>query len=388
MIAYSYYEIDPRVIREAEAALSGGFEVDFLTLGGAGAPSVDMIRGVRIIRLNQSKFRGGHRFKYLVEYLKFFLWCFVKTTSLFFARRYAAIHVNNMPDFLVFCTFVPKLFGCKVILDIHDPMPETFSSKFKTKKSGFYYWVLLWQERLSAAYSDQVITVHELIKNGILVKHGIPAGSIAVVANFADEEVFKLRELFSVDGKIRLVFHGTILERSGLRTLIAGLDGMRHKDRVSLTIIGEGDFSPALKEMIESLDLKHVVEFDNRAYPLHAIPERIADCNVGVVPLQISAFTNYALPLKLIEYISLGLPVISVRSDVISFYLAEDDCIFFEWNDPSSLSRTLDYLAENPEVLTRYRDRSVALREVFSWAAEKKKYVALLRQLTGVHPQN
>jgi hypothetical protein len=43
----------------------------------------------------------------------------------------------------------------------------------------------------------------------------------------------------------------------------------------------------------------------------------------------------------------------------------------------------LDRIVENPEGLFRYRERAVALREQFSWAGEKVKYVALLRQLTG-----
>ena len=56
-----------------------------------------------------------------------------------------------MPDFLVFSTIVPKLFGTKVILDIHDPMPNTFASKFK-EGGGWVSSIgmLLWQERLSA----------------------------------------------------------------------------------------------------------------------------------------------------------------------------------------------------------------------------------------------
>jgi glycosyltransferase involved in cell wall biosynthesis len=105
---------------------------------------------------------------------------------------------------------------------------------------------------------------------------------------------------------------------------------------------------------------------------------------VGLVPLEISSVTNYALPLKLLEYVSLGLPVVTVRSDAISYYFGEEDCIFFEWNDADSLSRTMDRIAENPEILFRYRERSVALRDKFSWSGEKIKYVTLLRQLTGV----
>ena len=35
-----------------------------------------------------------------------------------------------MPDVLVFTVLVPTLLGTYVILDIHDPMPETYDSKF------------------------------------------------------------------------------------------------------------------------------------------------------------------------------------------------------------------------------------------------------------------
>ena len=281
MMAYTYYEIDPRVIREAEAAAEAGFEVDVLVLRRQGSPRTEMVRGVRVIRFNQAKFRGRKLSKYLSAYLEFFLRCFVKSTLLFFKRRYAVIHVNNMPDFLVFSTIIPRLFGTKVILDIHDPMPNTFASKFKGGENGFYYWLLLCQERLSAAYSNRVITVHDPVKHGILMKHGLAQDSIEVIANFADEQVFPLRKSYEVNEKIKFVFHGTILERSGLGMLMTALSMVKHQDRILVKIIGEGDFSPTLRGMIRSFKLENVVEFDNKSYELHSIAERIGDCHDG-----------------------------------------------------------------------------------------------------------
>jgi glycosyltransferase involved in cell wall biosynthesis len=385
MVAYTYYESDPRVIREAEAAVDGGFDVDFLALRRPGTPPIEVVCGVNVFRLNQARYRGGGHLRYVSEYAKFFLKCLVKTTTLFFRRRYQVIHVNNMPDVLVFTTIIPRLFGTKVILDIHDPMPNTFASKFKGHENGFFYRVLLWQERLSAWYCSRVITVHHPVKDGILTKHGLTPDSIEVIANFTDQELFPLRTSFTLNHKIRFVFHGTILERSGLRMLMNALTRVHYQDRVSVRIIGEGDFSDALKEMIRSMQLSHVVDFDNRSYPAHSISEHLVDCDVGLVPLEISSVTDYALPLKLLEYISLGLPVVSVRNKAISYYFGEDDCIFFDWNDPQSLSTALDRIVENPELLGRYRERSVALRDRFSWAGEKRKYVALLHQLISVN---
>ncbi len=386
MVGYTYYETDPRVIREAEAAIEGGFEVDFLALRRPGSPVQEAIHGVQVIRVNQSKYRGRGYLSYLIGYLTFFLRCLVTTTRLFFKRRYGVIHVNNMPDFLVFSTIVPWIFGSKIILDIHDPMPNTFASKFKGKERGFFYRILLWQERLSAAYCARVITVHDPVKFGILVKHGLKPDSIDVVANFADEKLFPLRASYSVNNEIRFAFHGTILERSGLGILMNALKQVQRRDRIRVRIIGEGDFSQRLKELIAEFNLESVVEFDNRSYPAHAIAGHLADCHVGLVPLEISSVTDHALPLKLIEYICLGLPVVSVRSSAISYYFSEQDCMFFDWDNAASLAAIMDKIADDPDILLPYRERSVALRDQFSWTAEKKKYIKLLYQLNGTVP--
>lgn len=125
MIDYTNYRIGPRVIRAAEAAASAGFNVDFIALRRANDPPEESMR-----------YRGGGVFWYMLSYLEFFVQCIFKTTSLQFGKRYAAVHVNNIPDFLVFSALLPKLMGVKVLLDIHDPMPNTFASKFESGQNS------------------------------------------------------------------------------------------------------------------------------------------------------------------------------------------------------------------------------------------------------------
>ena len=131
MIAYTNYRSDPRVIREAEAAVSGGFDVDFIVLRRDGEPAREDVAGVRLFHLNQTRYRGAGMIRYALSYIEFFLRCLLKTTWLQVKKRYRVVHVNNMPDFFVFCALVPKLMGAKIVLDIHDPMPNTFASKYK-----------------------------------------------------------------------------------------------------------------------------------------------------------------------------------------------------------------------------------------------------------------
>jgi glycosyltransferase involved in cell wall biosynthesis len=277
--------------------------------------------------------------------------------------------------------------GAKVLLDIHDPMPNTFASKFKGGDRGFFFKMLLWQEKLSAAFADRVLTVHEPVKKYILVdQHKLSADAIEVIANYPDDKLFALRTAQRSDGKLCLAFHGTILERLGLAHAMRALAQMQHRDKVKVKIIGEGDFSDQLKSLIRTLDLGDMVHFDNAMYPLSQIPGLLADVDVGLVPLEISSITNYVLPLKLLEYLSLGIPSVTVRNAAIGYYFGEDDCLFYDPKNPESLRLILDRLAGDPALLAHYRRRAVALRERFLWTNEKEKYAALLRGLTQQAP--
>jgi len=383
MIAYTNYRTDPRVIRAAEAAVSAGFEVDFLALRREDDPPEETIRGVRVIHLNQMRYRGGGLVSYLAAYIEFFCRCLIKGSWLQIRRRYRLVHVNNIPDFLVFCALLPKLMGAKVLLDVHDPMPNTFASKFRSGENDLFFRLLLSQERLSASFADQVLTVHDPVRDLVLVKqHRLPADSVQVIANFPDDELFRLVGGTRFDGQLRLVFHGTILERYGLRDAMHAVSRTRNRENISVKIIGEGDFSQELKRLIESLGLSDTVQFDNRMYPLHEIPALLAGANLGLVPLELSSITNFALPLKLLEYLSMGIPSVTVRNAAIGYYFGEDDCLFYDPDDPGSLTGVLDRVVEDPDLLLHYRLRAVELRGNFAWSREKGKYMALVRQMS------
>jgi glycosyltransferase involved in cell wall biosynthesis len=372
------------VIRAAEAALEGSFAVDVIVLRRHGQLHVETVRGVRVFRVQQ-RYRGSSRLKYVLEYAKFFVRCAVISTRLLITRRYKVIHVHNMPDALVFATLVAKLFGSKVILDIHDPMPETYGSKYRSLANNAVSRILLLQEKLSVAFADRTITVSDPVKSGILIKHGYRPETISVVANFADDEIFKPIPYSDVEGKVRFVFHGTILERYGLGMLVEAVGQVRSREKINIRIIGEGDFSARLADLILKHRVSDVIDFVNRVFPLHDLPKLLSDCHVGLVPLDVgaSSVANFALPLKLVEYTCLGMPSITVRNAAIEHYFRPDECMFFDSGDAPALAQLLDKVAENPDCLIEYRKRLMGVRKRLLWSKEKEKYIAILKNLAG-----
>jgi glycosyltransferase involved in cell wall biosynthesis len=381
MIAYTSYLTDPRVIRAAEAAAEAGFDVDVLSLRRSGDSAEEVVRGVRVIRLPQARYRGRSRFGYLLAYSEFIARCFISATRLYVGRRYGVVHVHNMPDVLVFAALVPRLLGAKVLLDIHDPMPETLGAKYGTANANGLYRFLAFLERLSVGFAHRAVTVNHPLRDRLNATRGYSPGVLDVVANFADDRLFRPMQPPKVEGRVSFVFHGTILERYGLRTLVEAVARLRHRDRVLVRIIGEGDFSEPLKRLIAQHGLEDTIHFDNRLYPLSQLPEILSDCHVGLVPLDVTPVSDLALPLKLVEYTCLGLPSITVTTTAINYYFRPDECLFYSPGDIAALARILDDIAERPEQLHAYMGRLPAVRARVSWCSEKAKYVAMLREM-------
>ena len=129
MVVYSYFPQDVRPRREAEALINAGYKVDIICLRLPDQSKQENIYGVNTYRVNMSKSRSS-KGKYISLYTNFFIRSFFKLNQLFLKNRYDVIHIHNMPDFLVFLSIIPKIFGSKVVLDLHDPTPEMLMTKF------------------------------------------------------------------------------------------------------------------------------------------------------------------------------------------------------------------------------------------------------------------
>ena len=382
VVAYTRYATDARVMRTAESLQRAGFRVDVYTPRDAGEPAAETIRGVTLTRLPVAQYNGTGFLGYVASYLGFFLLCFGRLAWRQIGRRYRLIYVNNMPDFLVFVSVPSRLLGAKVVLDIHDPMPETYLAKFGQGKRGLVYRLLKLQERCSAAYADRVVTVHEPVKRDILVKDGLRADKISVVANFPDGDVFRPVEDYRLDRPLRMIYYGTISKRFALERVIGSVAGLKRKDGLFLKIIGRGDGAAGLEKAISTHAIGPRVDFENRTYPLRQIPLIIRDYHLGIVPYEPGRATDYMLPVKMLELTAAGIPVITVANTAIRHYFSPD--LFFAY-DPSradSLTALLDDLIGQPGPLLTMREALLKKREDYLWEKEAGKLIGLVVDLT------
>src|SRR5262249_28530629 len=124
VLLFSHYPADPRPRRAAEALTEEGVTIDLICLQeNADEPRNEIVNGVNVTRVPLKRRRRG-AFTYMWQYTAFIIVSGAYVTLRSIRKRYDFVHVHNMPDFLVFSALVPKLLGAKVVLDLHDPMPE------------------------------------------------------------------------------------------------------------------------------------------------------------------------------------------------------------------------------------------------------------------------
>jgi glycosyltransferase involved in cell wall biosynthesis len=214
MVVFSSFPLDVRVRREAEAHMEVGNQVDVLCRTSRKEASKEVVNNINVYRLNLKRKRSG-KITYLFEYLYFFFWAFFKVTSLHIRKKYDVVHVHNMPNFIVFTSLIPKLFGAKVILDLHDPMPELFASMFSLYDDSFVVKVLKWFEARAMRYANMNITPNIAFRN-LFISRGCPHEKIAIVMNSPDEKIFKSdgeNKLTSENKNFVIMYHGAVVKR-------------------------------------------------------------------------------------------------------------------------------------------------------------------------------
>jgi hypothetical protein len=225
MIVLNEYSSDPRVRREAEALVERGHSVDCICLQSY--DRVKSLRGVRLFGMS-GKYRGRKRIRHIAAYFRFFCFAFLKVSALHLKNAYDIVQVHTMPDFLVFTAVLPKLLGAKIVLDIHDLMPELYMAKFGGDHNSWAVRMITFIERRSVAFADRTIAVHEPHLD-ILTKHGNPRDKFSVLMNVPDDRIFVHTHALRKDSTFRLVYHGTVpdSDRAGLAVALRALSLIR-----------------------------------------------------------------------------------------------------------------------------------------------------------------
>lgn len=387
MVMFSYYPDDPRPRRALDALVREGMLVDMICLRGEGSPAREVQGSVDVFRVPLKRRRGG-MLAYLYQYAAFILISSAILALRCVTRGYDLVYIHNMPDILVLSALAPKMLGAKVILDLHDPMPELMMTIFDLDKDSLSVRLLRRIEKWSVACADAVITVSVTFKRVFSARSCCPE-KIEVVMNSPDGEIFPFRAPASQGSANRdmskpfvIMYHGSLVERNGLDLAIEALALVRVSlPTAELRIYGQSTpFLDRVVDLAKSKGLQGVVHYFGPRR-LEDLVGEIETCDVGVIPNHRNSFTDINTPTRIFEYLALGKPAIAPRTSGIQDYFHSDSLIFFESGDAQDMARSIEYVFAHPVEVIDIVSRGQEVFRGHSWQKERQRLVGVVSRL-------
>lgn len=375
---------DPRVRRQSDALLDAGHEVDILALRQPGEPSEETDGARRIVRLPVNRtFVGfaGHMAEYLA-FTAIAAWALAREHR---SRRYDLVQVATVPDFLDFAALPEKLGGVPLLLDLHEDMPEFFRDRFAHPLLRPLLPLVNVATRASAAIADELITVHEPLRQ-LSIARGVAPDRISVVMNSADGRLFDpsrhARRAFMADGRLRLVHHSNLQRIYGLDVAIEGLAGLRGDVDWRLDVYGDGPYRPEVEAAIARTGTAQRVTLHGRV-PMDDLPGLIADADIGLVPSLPEPYLEYSLSTKLLEYAAMGVPTIATDLATFRHHFTDAALRYVPGGEPEALARAVEALVDDAAGTVATGLEAQRQAAAYDWEIHKARYLGIVERLIG-----
>jgi glycosyltransferase involved in cell wall biosynthesis len=387
MVTFSAYPFDPRPRRALDALVKEGAAVDLICVGHENEATRETLNGVNVLRIPFNHPRRG-KFEYLFRYSAFIFVSLAIFAARSFARRYDLCYVHNMPDILVLSSLIPKALGAKVVLDLHDPMPELVMAIFGVPElNGSVRWMKR-LEKWSIARADLVVTVNIACKR-IFSSRSCPPEKIVVVMNAPDSQIFPFRPPQPDVAANRtsnkpfvIMYHGSLVERNGLDVAVDAVERVRRTiPNVELRVFGTP--SPFLERILETVrnkGLQDSVHYLGRRQLEDLIPE-IDNCDLGIIPNHRNAFTEINTPTRVFEYLAMGKPVIAPYTQGIRDYFSKESLLFFEPGNSDDLAQQIEYAFSHPREVSEILRNGQEVYQGHTWEREKEGLLGRVSEL-------
>ena len=284
-------------------------------------------------------------------------------------ERYALAHLDGLR--------AARLLDVPFVLEVNAPLvAETRTHRpLRLKEGVATAEAELWRD------ADLVVTVSEPLRAAVTRARGSDEGTL-VIPNGVTPRLHSVATPVARASDATLVFLGHPKPWHGAEQLVQLLRTLRRTRDVRLLVIGGGPGAARLHERAEQLCVAEAVEITG-ALPHDKAVGQLKRGTLLVAPYPWQA-PFYFCPIKLLEGMASGLPIVATAQGDLSDLIA-DAGLLVEPDDPRALHEAVERLLRSPklrrELGTRGRKRALAY---FTWEAAAQTLELSISRLTDV----
>ena len=258
---------------------------------------------------------------------------------------------------------VSKILGKPLILDVHDVAPNAIYIQY---------------ERLMCSAADLIVAtspemreyMKKYNKNIVVIENGVNIREVsAYVCNKKPKEPI-------------VGFLGSLTPQHGVGYLIEAFRHVLQKVDGRLVIIGDGRERKNLEKLAKEHGIADNIEFTG-FLPREKVYETLACADVLVAPFPSGREFKTNLPLKILEYLALGNPVVVTRIPVLQRIAEESEaCLVAEPMNSIDISdKILEILKMKKEDRENMGKKGMNYVKEYDWGNLAKKFETELMQV-------
>jgi glycosyltransferase involved in cell wall biosynthesis len=316
------------------------------------------------------------------------------TPHALFAEGRPALFVTTNPPFMPHVAWLlHRLRGMPYAVLVWDLFPHSLVAAGWMLPS--HPMVRLWSALNRRAFRDAEVTIALGERMADVIRgelQGSDDCTIRIVPNWGQTDYIKPlpkeeNEFAASEGqlgKITVLYSGNLGGTHGLEALVEAAEILRHDERFSFLIIGDGRGRETAEREVAARHLQNVRLLGLQ--PWERVPLTLASGDIAVVS-QAPNTENFSFPSKVYSSLAAGSAILGITrqdSDLAELVRTHDVGVVVEWGNAREIAKALRMLADDPERLARLREnaRRVAL-ERFSEAAVLRQFQEALAGLTA-----
>lgn len=284
----------------------------FLTL----SISIFLYTIILIIRWNPSVILCCSLSVFPLTFIRFIARILCRKTKFIADIRSIPVEVKSITSKLSECIFVLNIFLAKYFFD-----GVTVISPFMRK-------------HVAEKYHIKEITIG-IWSSGVNIEHFDPI-------KLDQHKISVLKRELNLQDKFVVMYHGVLTPNRGLQETITAINLLHnsYKDIVFL-ILGDGVAKPILQRLISDYQVNSVVRLIG-VVPHNEIPYYLSVCDVGILPFPNLIWWRVSSPIKLMEYLAMGKPIIVTDIEAHRDVISSQKCGFtIPNNEPTEIRKAI-----------------------------------------------
>lgn len=275
--------------------------------------------------------------------------CFI-FTSLFpiFSLKPDVIFASEPNLFSIIPAYLySKIRKGKIIRVVDDMWPEVIYERGLVR-SGILKKILDWLARFSYSKSKYILPLTQEAKDHIMTNYSIDEKKIKVIEHGVDSNIFyKIDKINKKDFVV--MYSGALVESYDFDLIITAAKELKN-EKIKFVIRGKGNQYNHLQRKIKELKLENIT-MNNTLVSEEKLSEQLNQANIFVVPLKNEKSLNLSLPTKILEYQSIGKPIICCSNGAPGNYVERTKSgIRIDCGDVKKFYESIQKLYDEPKL--------------------------------------